>query len=242
MALQEPKSARDTRRYIAGWKTRHLGVLMIGALVTYGFLELRTSWSAMHQWNRATGDASVVVISLAMAIGPLSRLWPGARWLLPWRREFGVWGVVLAAVHTIIILAGWVEWDLMRLFGFAMIPEIRQYVMVQHGFGLANAIGIVALLYGIVLGATSNDRSQSFLGGTVWKFLQQGAYVLWILIIVHTAYFLYLHFLDFHRPIPAPNRIQMPFAVMVTFVAALQCAAFLATWRTGRRRAVRARP
>jgi sulfoxide reductase heme-binding subunit YedZ len=185
----------------------------------------------MHQWNRAAGDASGVLISLAMAIGPLSRLWRGARRFLPWRREFGVWGIVLAAVHTFIILAGWVEWDLIRLFGFEMIPEIRQYVMVQHGFGLANAIGIAALLYGIVLGTTSNDRSQKFLGGRAWKFLQQGAYVLWFLIIVHTAYFLYLHFLDFHRPVPAPNIIQLPFAAIVMFIAALQFMAFLATWR-----------
>jgi len=231
MAQQIPGSVHDTRRYVVGWKTRHLGALLFGALVTYGFLELRTDWSSMHQWNRAAGDASVVLISLAMAIGPLSRLWRGARRFLPWRREFGVWGIVLAAVHTFIILAGWVEWDLIRLFGFEMIPQIRQYVMVQHGFGLANAIGIAALLYGIVLGTTSNDRSQKFLGGRAWKFLQQGAYVLWFLIIVHTAYFLYLHFLDFHRPVPAPNIIQLPFAAIVMFIAALQFMAFLATWR-----------
>jgi len=242
MALWKPKSAPPARRFVVGWKPRHLGVLLIGALVTYGFLELRSSWSSMHQWNRAVGNASVMLISLAMTIGPLSRLWPGARRLLPWRRELGVWGIALAVVHTVIILAGWVEWDLMRLFGFAMIPEIGKYVMLQHGFGLANAIGIVALLYGIVLGATSNDRSQNLLGGTVWKFVQQGAYVLWILILVHTAYFLYLHFLDFHRPVPAPNRIQMAFAVMVMSVAALQGTASLATWRNGRRRASKARP
>jgi methionine sulfoxide reductase heme-binding subunit len=240
MALSESKSARRARRFVVGWKTRHLGALLIGALVTYGFLELRSTWSAMHQWNRATGDASVVLISLSMSIGPLSRLWPRVRWLLPWRREFGAWGVVLAAVHTAIILAGWVEWDMMRLAGFAINPQTGQFVMVQHGFGLANAIGIVALIYGIVLGATSNDRSQNALGGAVWKFLQQSAYVLWILIVVHTAYFLYMHFLDFHRPVPAPNRLQIWFAVMVALVAGFQFAAFLATWRTGRRRAVRA--
>lgn len=225
-----------SRRYAAGWKTRHFVVVVIGLLVTYAFYELRSNWSSMHRWNRATGDASVILISIAMAVGPLSRLWPAARRVLPWRREFGVWGTLLAAVHTVVILAGWVEWDLIRLFGFVVHPATGQYVMLQHGFGFANVIGIAALIYGIVLAATSNDRSQKLFGGSVWKFLQQGAYVLWILIVLHTAYFLFLHFLDFHRPILEPNVIKLPFAAMVVFVAMLQFAGFLATWRSGRRR------
>ena len=225
-----------SRRYAAGWKTRHLVVVVIGLLITYGFYELRSNWSAMHRWNRATGDASVILISIAMAVGPLSRLWPAARRSLPWRRELGVWGTLLAAVHTVVILAGWVEWELMRLFGFVAHPVTGQYVMLQHGFGFANVIGIAALMYGIGLAATSNDRSQKFFGGSVWKFLQQGAYVLWILIVLHTAYFLFLHFLDFHRPIPQPNVIKLPFAAMVVFVASLQFAGFLVTWRSSRRR------
>ncbi len=226
-----------SRRYVAGWKTRHFAVVVIGLLVTYAFEELRSNWSGMHRWNRATGDASVILISFAMAVGPLSRLWPAARRVLPWRRELGVWGTLLAAVHTVIILAGWVEWDLIRLFGFIVHPATGQYVMFQHGFGLANILGIAALIYGMVLAATSNDRSQKIFGGSAWKFLQQGAYVLWILIILHTAYFLFLHFLDFHRPTPAPNVIKLPFAVMVVLVAMLQFAGFLATWRSARRRA-----
>ncbi len=223
-------------RYAAGWKTRHFVVIVIGLLVTYAFYELRSNWSGMHRWNRATGDTSVILISIAMAVGPLSRLWPAARGFLPWRRELGVWGTLFAAVHTVVILAGWVEWDLIRLFGFVVHPATGQYVMLLHGFGLANVVGIAALIYGITLAATSNDRSQKFFGGAVWKFLQQGAYVLWILIILHTAYFLFLHFLDFHRPVPEPNLIQFPFAAMVVFVATLQFAGFLATWRSGRRR------
>ena len=76
-----------------------------------------------------------------MAIGPLARLWRGARKFLPWRRELGVWGVVLSAIHTGIILAVWVEWDLTRLFGFAFIPQIGRTVMIQHGLWKARNSG-----------------------------------------------------------------------------------------------------
>lgn len=219
---------------IPGWKERHLVVLLAAGLGTYAFMESRAEWSEMHRWNRAVGDMSLVLVALSLAIGPLARLWKAFRPAIPWRREIGIYGVLLGVIHTVIILNGWVEWNLIRLFGYELHPVTGLYVMLQHGFGLANVIGIVALLYGIVLALVSNDWSQRFLSGSVWKFLQQGAYVLWMLIIIHTAYFLYLHFQDFHRKVPDPNWAQIPFAGLVLLVTLLQLAAFVKTWRTKR--------
>jgi len=214
-----------------GWRGRHLVVIGLAALGTYAFLESRAEWSLMHRWNRALGDTSLVMVSVAMAIGPLARLTSVARRFVPWRRELGIHAVLLAIAHTVIILGGWIEWDMIRLFGYQLHPLTGLYVMLQHGFGLANVIGIAALVYGVVLALTSNDLSQRRLGGPVWKFLQQGAYVLWMLIVIHTAYFLYLHFQDFHRPLPDPNWARAPFVVLVGVVALLQVAAFITTWR-----------
>ena len=188
----------------------------------------------MHRWNRALGDMSVVLIAISMAIGPLARLSGIFRKAIPWRREIGIYGVLLAVAHTVVILAGWVQWDLIRLFGYELHPATGVYVMLQHGFGLANVIGIVALVYGLVLAFASNDWSQRVLSGPVWKFLQQSAYVLWMLIVIHTAYFLYLHFQDFHRSMPDPNWAQLPFAGLILFVSLLQFAAFVKTWRSKR--------
>ena len=146
----------------------------------------------------------------------------------------GIYGVLLAIIHTVIILAGWVEWDLIRLFGYQLHPATGDYVMLQHGFGLANVIGIIALVYGMVLALVSNNWSQRLLSGPVWKFLQQGAYILWMLTIIHTAYFLNLHFQDYHRNVPEPNWAQAPFAGLVVLVTLLQLAAFVKTWRVKR--------
>ncbi len=231
---------KPSNRTPAGWKMRHFIVLLAAALGTYAFLESRAQWSDMHRWNRAVGDMSVVLIAISMAIGPLARLVAGFRAALPWRRELGIYGILLAAGHTVVILAGWVEWDLVRLFGYELHPQLGRYVMLQQGFGLANVIGIVGLLYGFVLALASNDWSQRLLGGSVWKFLQQGAYVLWMLIVIHTAYFMYLHFQDFHRRTPEPNWAQAPFAGLVALIVLLQLAAFLKTWRS--RRNSRRRP
>jgi len=228
-------TGKPSIRRVTGWKTRHVIVLLFAIIGTYAFLESRAQWSEMHRWNRAVGDMSVVMIAISMSIGPLSRLVARLRAAIPWRRELGIHGVLLAFIHTIIILAGWVEWDLVRLFGYQFHPS-GVYIMLQHGFGLANVIGIVALRYGLVLASSSSNWSQRALGGTVWKFLQQGAYVLWMLIIVHTAYFLYLHFQDFHRAVPAPNWAQWPFVGLVATVVMLQLAAFLKTWKSRRSR------
>ena len=217
------------------WKWRHLLVVLIATISVLAFMESRAEWSPMHKWNRAMGDASVVLVSLAMAIGPLARLWSRMRRFLPWRRELGVWATLLAVIHTVIILDGWLEWELIRLFGYQFHPTLGSYVMLLHGFGLANVIGIAALLYGAVLAGTSNDRSQKFLGGSAWKFLQQGTYVLWALVVAHTANFLYLHFQDFHRQVPDPNWAQWPFAGLVVLVLGLQFTAFWRTWKTKRR-------
>ena len=189
-------------------------VLIIGTSVLTGYLLLasRAEWSEMHRYNRALGDLSLLLIVAAMAIGPLARL--------------------SSTVHTIIILIGWVELDFARLFGFEFHPQLQRYVMLQHGFALANVVGIAALLYGFVLAGTSNNFSQRVLGTSVWKYIQQGAYVLWWLAVLHTAYFLFFHFLDFHRQMPEPNWARRPFVALVASVIALQGAAVVVTWRS----------
>ncbi len=103
--------------------------------------------------------------------------------------------------------------------------------MLLHGFGPSNIIGIIALVYGVVVALSSSDWIQKVLGGSVWKFLQESAYVLWMLIIVHTGYFLYLHFQDFHKQVPDPNWAQIPFAATIAVVTILQLVAFLKTWK-----------
>lgn len=217
---------------------RHCAVLILAVILVVAFLFSRAEWSEMHRYNRAIGDVSVVLISLAMVIGPASRItnWRWVNRLLPYRRELGIWAVATALIHTIIILFGWVELDFWRLFGFEFHPQLNKYVMVRHGFALGNALGFLALVYGAVLALTSNNVSQRVLGISVWKFIQQGAYVLWWLVVVHTSYFLFIHFLDYHRRTPDPNWAQLPFIGLVLSVVIVQFAASVVTWRRVRLR------
>lgn len=208
---------------------RHAAVLLVAAGVVLAFGAVHGQWSPMHRWNRAFADASLALLSIAFALGPLSRFVRPAVLFLPFRRELGIHACLLAVIHASLILVGWVEWDLMRLFGFEWHPDLLAYVMFQHGFGLANAVGIAALVLIILLAATSSDFATRRLGPSGWKFLQMGVLPLWWLTIAHVAYFLFMHFLSFHRAVPEPNPLRFWFTGLVLLVFALRSAAYLKT-------------
>lgn len=208
---------------------RHGLMALLSAAFVLIFAAIHGEWSPMHRWNRALADASLVLVALSMGLGPLARLLRPAVLVLPYRRKSGIYGCLLALAHAAIILVGWVEWDLMRLFGFEWHPELLSYVMFQHGFGLANAIGIAALLLAVLLATTSSDVAMRRLGVSGWKFLQMGVLPLWWLSVAHVAYFLFMHFLSFHRATPEPNPLQYWFVGLVVLVLGLRLAAYLKT-------------
>ncbi len=219
--------------------SRHCVVLFLAVLLTYLFLSVHSQWAPMHRWNRALADASLVLLAATMMIGPAVRLRSAWGRLSAWRRELGIYAVGLGAIHTLIVLDFWMEWNIPRLVGFVLHP-MGLYVMAEHGFGLANLIGILALVYGVILMATSNEYAVRLLSGTVWKFVHSGAYVMWALAVVHTGYFLFMHFLHFHRPLPEPNPLQWPFIGLVIAVITLQSAATVRTWQVRRKNQLRA--
>ncbi|MDP3137730.1 MAG: hypothetical protein Q8N17_15530, partial [Burkholderiaceae bacterium] len=138
--------AARPRRLAQRMLVRHVAVAFLATGLVLGFAAVHIDFSPMHRWNRAFGDASMVLVALSVGLGPLARFLRGVVRVLPFRRELGIYACLLAIVHAAVILIGWVQWDLMRLFGFEWHPELLTYVMLQHGFGLANAIGLAALL------------------------------------------------------------------------------------------------
>lgn len=219
---------------------RHCAVLLLAALLTYLFLSVHSNWAPMHRWNRAFADASFVLLVAAMIIGPAVRLRSALSRIIPWRRELGIYAVGLGAIHVLIILDGWIGWEIPRIVGLLVHPDLGAYVMAEHGFGLANVLGIVALVYGAMLVTISNEYAVRRLGGSVWKFIQRGTYVLWALVVLHTAYFLFMHFLHFHRPLPELNPLQWPFIGLVLGVITLQSVATVQTWQVKRKAQSRA--
>ena len=220
-----------------GLLARHATVGAAALGIWAAFWSGRLDWDPeMRQW-RAVGDASLALLVFALASGPLARIWPAARWLLGWRREAGIWFGVLAALHSALVWHGWARWDVPRLLGYEYVPQLGRLARLEPGFGLANLVGLVALGWALVLAATSSDWAVARLGAAAWKWLQYGAYTVFYLVALHTAYFLFMHYTpSFHRPVPpGPNWFRYPFLALALAVPVLQLVAFVAP--VARRRA-----
>ncbi len=219
---------------------RHVVVGLMAVLLALPFWFGRLDWSADMRLWRAIGDSAFLLLFFALSIGPLSRLWPPAARLIPWRREVGIWYGIAAVVHALLVLDGWARWDWRRFLGYEFIPALNRIVRLEPGFGLANLLGLVAVFLTLLLVATSSNRAIDRLGASAWKWLQYGAYTVFYLVALHALYFLFIHYtLSFHRQIPPPNWFRYPFLVLALTVPALQLAAFLKTVSRRQRSSVR---
>lgn len=188
-------------------------------------------WASRPQWVddmrlwRAVGDASFVLLALSLAIGPAARLFPVLSRLGRWRRQFGIWTALTGLVHTGLVLWQWVSFDLGRLMGYEFVPQLGRTARLEPGFGLANLMGLVAMAWLLVLLATSSDRAMRRLGPAVWSWVQGFAHVVFYLVVLHAAYFLYMHYtLSFHRAVPEPNWFRVPLLVVAGALLVLQIA------------------
>lgn len=222
---------------------RHASVAIASAALVAGFWLGRMDWDPEMRTWRAFGDASIMLLFITLALGPVVRLWRPIGRALPWRRETGVWSAITALVHAVLILDGWVDWEWGRLLGYEFIPQLSRVARIEPGFGLANLIGLVALVWALALAATSSDWAVRVLGPAAWKWLHHGAYVIFYLAVLHTVYFLFMHFTpSFHRAPPPANWFRWPLLAMGVTVLALQWAAFAKTTRRRREPADNVRP
>ena len=212
---------------MAVWK--NIGVGLLAVAVAYGFWLGRPQWDPEMRLWRAVGDSSLMLLFAVLALGPLVRLYPGAVKLLSYRRELGVWFGWLAIVHTLLVLKGWARWDALRFLGYEYVPQLGRLVRLEPGFGLANLLGFVAVLITLVLMATSTNWAMRRLGGGAWKVLQMSAHTVFYLTVLHTAYFLFMHYTaSFHRTVPeSPNGFRFWFLALSGLVVLLQAAAYL---------------
>lgn len=217
---------------------RHLTVGAVGAVLFAGFWISRPMWSPEMRLWKTFGDAALILLLVTLVIGPVSRFSRRCARFLPWRRETGIWFGILALVHTVLIMNGWARWSVARFFGYEMIPELGRVVRMEPGFGLANLMGLVAMFWTLVLVATSSDRATRGLGMSAWRWLHNGVHVIFYMVVVHTAYFLFIHYTpSFHKPMYPQDWFRVPFLVLSFGVMALQAAAFVKTMKADKRSA-----
>lgn len=184
------KKALLLRHFIAG---------SFAAVLVYIFWFSRSSLPFDARLWRALADTAFIFLFFTLAIGPLARLWTPSFRLLSWRRETGIWFALLSLSHFI------------RVINFALL---------EYGIELPRLLGLIALFWALVLAATSSDRAVNFLGISSWKWLHSMTYVIFYLVTVHAAYFLFWRYTE-------SNWFKYPFLTMAFAAPLLQIAAFI---------------
>lgn len=233
---------------------RHLLVAALSALMVYLFylsygawgveVALWPAWDQDHPFWRAFSHAAFVLLAFALMLGPAAKLWRPVARFVSWRRELGIWFVVLSVAHGYAIWDRWARWDMAALFGFEYVEEVGSYILFRPEVGIMNFMGLMVLPMIVLLAVTSSDKAVDLLGSS-WKWLHS-ALVHAIFYVLMLRGILYLFFFFQFSP---PNwRFYPPIWFLYVFlglgllVVSLQAAAFAKTVLQRRSRAGQSNP
>ena len=203
---------------------------MLAAVFVGLFWASRPEWDGEMRLWKAVGDAAFLLLLVTLSLGPLSRVARPVTRVLAWRRQFGIWFALVAGLHGVLIVHGWARWSLRRFLGYEVVPQLGREARLEPGFGLANLIGLTALIFALVLAATSSDLALRRLGASSWKWLHHSALFIFYLSLLHAGYFLFLHYtVSFHKQVPPPDWFRFPFVALGIALLALQGMAFIKT-------------
>jgi nitrite reductase/ring-hydroxylating ferredoxin subunit/DMSO/TMAO reductase YedYZ heme-binding membrane subunit len=134
---------------------------------------------------RLYGECAFVLLTLALAIGPLARLDRRFLPLLYNRRHLGVLTFAVAAAHV------WATLD----WYFAFSPTEPWTAMLSADAGVGGPLvlpfvpfGLAAFVILAVMAATSHDFWLHFLGPSLWKGLHVAVYGAYALVTAHLVF------------------------------------------------------
>jgi DMSO/TMAO reductase YedYZ heme-binding membrane subunit/nitrite reductase/ring-hydroxylating ferredoxin subunit len=152
----------------------------LGAYMTLAPMLGATPLDGQSLRMRAFGSCAFLLLTLALAIGPLARLDPRFLPLLYNRRHLGVVTCLVALAHASEVL-GW-------YFAFSPTPAPVALLTTEPGARAFIPFGILALGILILLAATSHDFWLAFLGPALWKGLHLLIYLAYAAVVAHLAF------------------------------------------------------
>lgn len=166
----------------------------------------------------AFARVSFFLLFLTLLIGPIVKLKQQgpvkSALMLPstWRGELGIWFTFFGLMHVVIL---------------AFDRPILSFIELGGGgYGLANLLGLVALIWALILSATSCSKAIRYLGVTSWKWVQSFAYLIFYLVSGHYIYF---QFFSTYGENPGPDWFGFVALGMTLVVILLEFVAFVAT-------------
>ncbi|MFN4284220.1 MAG: Rieske 2Fe-2S domain-containing protein [Alphaproteobacteria bacterium] len=143
----------------------------------------RSAWIDLR--IKAFGTCAFLMLSAALAIGPLARL--NARFLplLYNRRHLGVATFIVALLHAGFMIEWYLlESDIANLAG--ELTSWGDYLNFPAGFPF-KTLGLIALLTMLIMAATSHDYWLAALTPPVWKGIHMAVYLAYGAAALHVA-------------------------------------------------------
>jgi len=135
----------------------------------------------------STGYISLFLLAASLVIGPINLLLkrnnPQSSYF---RRDLGIYGGLLAVVHSVTGLFVHMRGNMWTYF---LNKSEQGYSIRLDDFGLANYIGVISALLIILLIITSNDYSIKKLNPANWKNIQRITYLMFALVLLHSIYY-----------------------------------------------------
>jgi sulfoxide reductase heme-binding subunit YedZ len=158
-------------------------IIAIGiALATYLLLP---GPPALHRISIATAYVGVIFLAAALIVGPVNTLRGVSNPLSSsLRRDIGIIAGIFAVGHTIVGLQAHFGGDFVRYF-FQRKSNGEVGAVRSDAFGIANHLGLIAVLIIVVLLIISNNVSLRKLGPRRWKGIQRYIYLAAGLVAVH---------------------------------------------------------
>lgn len=170
-------------------------------------------------WSTSFARISFILLFLTLIISPIMRIKKPSEPSDPmkspwcWRGELGIWFAVTGLVHFYFAMGGHIGWDLSVAFG-------------PGGYGLANLMGLIALIWAIVLAVTSSNKLINYLGMKSWKWLHSFTYVVFYLVSLHVIYFQFFSEYGL-KNLGKPNWFGYTAVAMMIILIIMQAVAFV---------------
>ena len=168
-------------------------------------------------WPAAFARTSFFLLFLTLFVGPFMRLRKPAQVASPlqipstWRGELGIWFTLTGLMHFVLL---------------AVDRPITSFIEIGGGgYGLANLLGLVALLFALILAATSCSAAIKYLGVQSWKWIQSFSYVIFYLVVGHILYFQFFSTYENNEP----DWFGYAMLILSLIIIFMQSAAFIAT-------------
>lgn len=148
-------------------KTKQLNFDNLAKVVTF-----QDPSFSLRELNKVAALLAIGLIAISFVLGPLSHMFPHLFCThLPARKWIGIYGFILAILHSAYAIAVPFQSDLSKILGS---PNV-----------LALIYGLIALFILFIMAATSNQISMKKFGFKNWKLIQTAGYVALALAILH---------------------------------------------------------